>query len=459
MLVTDIDLPALRRSLRGPLVTPEDPAWDSARQAWNLAVDQRPEAVAFAAGVDDVVAVVDFARTRGLQVAVQGTGHGAASLGPLDATILVKTTRLGAVVIDTPWRRAKVQAGALWGDVAVAAGQVGLAALHGSSPDVGVVGYTLGGGVGWLGRRYGLACNSVTAIQLVTADGRARRVDAERDPELFWALRGGGGAFGVVTAIEFELYPLAEVYAGMLAWPAELGSELLHAYREWSAALPGELTSIFRFLHLPPIPEVPEPLRGRRVVTLGAACTGGATEGAALLRPMRAIADPLMDTFAPTAAAELVHLHGDPEQPTPGISHHALLRELDAATADAFVAAAGPGSGSPLVSAELRHLGGALASAPEAAGALARMDGTYLMCGVGVPASPSDACVIDAHLDELVAAVQPASSGREYLNFAERRSPASAAFDAATLTRLAGVKRRVDPDGLFRSNHPLQPEA
>ncbi len=455
MLATHIDLDRLRSRLRGPLVTPADPAWDSARQAWNLAVDQHPEAVVVAAGVDDVVALVDFARAQDVGVAVQGTGHGAAALGSLDGTLLLKTTRLARVDVDRSARRARVQAGALWGDVAVAAGRVGLAALHGSSPDVGVVGYTLGGGIGWLSRLHGLAANSVTAIELVNADGQLLRVDADHEPELFWALRGGGGAFCVVTAVEFELYPLESVYAGMLAWPAELGAELLHAYREWCPTLPDEMTSIFRFLHLPPLPEVPEPLRGRPVVTLGAAFAGAADAGAAALRPLRALAAPLIDSFATVPAADLVRLHGDPEHPSPGIAHHALLRELDAAAADAFIAAAGPGSGSPLISAELRHLGGALGRTQPGAGALDRLDGSHVMNAVGVPMAPGDDAAIRAHLDVLHAALRPHATAREYLNFAEQPSSTQAAFDDETWARLRGVKRRVDPADRFRSNHPI----
>ncbi len=179
--------------------------------------------------------VVDFARERGLRVAAQSTGHGAGAMAPLTDTILLRTGRLTAIEIDAAGRRARVEAGVLAADVALAAGEAGLAALLGSSPDTGVAGFTLGGGVGWLGRSHGLACNSVRAIELVTADGEQRRVDADNDPELFFALRGGGGSFGVVTALEIELYPVAEVYAGMVAWPGEMGSEIAHAYREWLA--------------------------------------------------------------------------------------------------------------------------------------------------------------------------------------------------------------------------------
>ncbi|MGH2992456.1 MAG: FAD-binding oxidoreductase, partial [Solirubrobacterales bacterium] len=246
---TNSDLGGLRSKLDGDLVRPEDAGWNEARQAWNLAIDQHPKAVAYVAGPEDVASVVTFAGEHGLGVVTQGTGHGAGSLEWADDVLLVKTERLNGIEVDPDGQRARVEAGVLWRDALDAAQDHGLAGLTGSSPDVGVVGYTIGGGVGWLGRRYGLACNSVHAIELVTADGEQRRVDAGAEPELFWALRGGGGGFGVVTAIEIGLYPISEVYAGNLIFAGEDGREVFQRYREWAAGAPDEVTSIARFLH------------------------------------------------------------------------------------------------------------------------------------------------------------------------------------------------------------------
>ena len=197
------------------IVLPHDPSWDEARLAWNLSADQQPAAVALPETAADVQAVVRWARHRGLRIAPQGTGHNALPLGSLAHTVLLKTGRMRGVEIDASAHRARVEAGVLWGEVSDAAAEHGLAALAGSSADVGVVGYSLGGGVSWLGRRYGLASNSVTAVELVNAAGELVRADAEQNTDLFWALRGGGGSFGVVTALEFTLYPIAEVYAGI----------------------------------------------------------------------------------------------------------------------------------------------------------------------------------------------------------------------------------------------------
>ncbi len=418
--------------------------------------DQHPAAVACVTSVGDVVAAVDFARTNGLRVAAQGTGHGAMALETLDRTLLVKTMRMGRVEVDPVGHRARVEAGALWGDLAVAAGEYGLSGLSGSSPDVGVVGYSLGGGIGWLARGHGLAANSITAVELVTADGELVRADADHEPDLFWALRGGGGSFGVVTALEMSLVPLAEVYAGSVMWPAEHASELFHAYREWAAEVPAEMTSGFRFLSLPPIPEVPEPLRGVPVVDVTGAYEGDPAEGAALVDRLRSVAPPLVDMFASMPPAGLCRIYGDPEQPTPGMTHQTMLRELSADTVDTLVKVAGPGSGSPLLMVALRHLGGALATAPEGAGALGSLAGEYALYGVGIPMAPEMAGAIDAHLDRVIEAVEPWSAGRDYLNFAERPGDASGAFSPEAYQRLRGIRTRVDPEDLFQANHPVR---
>src|SRR5256885_4949520 len=290
------------------IVMPHDESWDEARLAWNLAVDQQPAAVALPESARDVGAIVRWARERGLRVAPQGTGHNAHALGSLAHTVLLKTERMRAVAIDARAQRARVEAGVLWLEVVEAAAEHGLAALAGSSPDVGVVGYTLGGGLSWLGRKYGIGANSVTAVELVTADGRLVRADAENEPDLFWALRGGGGSFGVVTALEFRLYPLAEVYAGWLFFPIERAEEVLYTWRLSLDSMPDEMTLVARFLRLPRIPEIPEPLRGRSFVVVEGIYVGDEAEGAELIRPLRELG-PELNTFATIPMPALSHLH------------------------------------------------------------------------------------------------------------------------------------------------------
>src|SRR3954467_14162400 len=288
MLTTETLAPQLhatRARLTGELVLPDDPNWDEARQAWNLAVDQRPAAVALPESAGDVVAVVELARDAGLRIAPQGTGHNAGAIDSLADTILMKTSRMRGVEVDPIAQVARVEAGATWGEVTAAVTEHGLIALAGSSHDVGVVGYTLGGGLSFLARKHGLAANSVVAIELVTADGEFRRVDADSDPDLFWALRGGGGSFGAVTAIEFRLYPYREFYAGLLVFPWERSAEVLHAWRELTPSMPDEMTTIAKIVQLPPLPDIPEPFRGGKFVIVEAIYLGDADEGARLLEP------------------------------------------------------------------------------------------------------------------------------------------------------------------------------
>ena len=260
--------------------------------------------------------MIEYAIRTGLKVAPQGTGHNAAALGALDGTILLSTQRMRGVEIDAEARTARVQAGTLWLEVTEAATPHGLFPLSGSSPDVGVVGYTLGGGLSWLARRHGLAANAVTAIELVTPDAQLVRATADVHPDLFWALRGGGGNFGVVTAMEFDLFPYGEVFAGMLLWPYERHAEVLRAWHALTETAPEELTTALRIMHFPPLPELPPFLSGRSVVVIDGAYAGSAEEGAAAIAALRAL-EPEMDTFAPSSPAVLSRIHMDPEEPMP----------------------------------------------------------------------------------------------------------------------------------------------
>src|SRR5215471_21685961 len=301
--IADSDLDALRAAIAGPVFVPGKAGYGQARQAWNLAVDQRPSLVVVAGSVADVVQAVRYARAHGMRIAPQGTGHGAAPLEPLDGAMLLRTTPMRKVEIDPATRTARAQAGAVWQDVVVPAAEHGLAGLAGSSPNVGVTGYTLGGGLGWLARRHGLAANSVTAAELVTPGGDLVRADAGHEPDLLWAVRGGGGV-GVVTALEMRLYPVGELYAGDLFFPIGRAAEVLHAWREWTATAPDDVTSLVHLLRVPPLPEVPEPLRGRAFAILEAACLGDTGTGAELIQPLRRLG-PELDTFAMIPASAL----------------------------------------------------------------------------------------------------------------------------------------------------------
>jgi FAD/FMN-containing dehydrogenase len=451
MLSRALDVDELRARLTGDVVLPGEPEWDVARQAWNLAIDQRPAAVTMPETDADVVEIVRYAVAHGLRVAPQGTGHNAHPLGDLADTILVKTCRMTGVEIDASARVARVRAGALWGDVVEATAPHGLVALHGSSPDVGVVGYSLGGGIGWLARRYGTAADRVLAIEIVTADGQHIRADRRHHGELFWALRGGGGNFGVVTAIEFELIPLTEVYAGWLFFPIERAAEVLDAWREWAATVPEQVTSVGRILQLPPIPDIPEPLRGRAFAVVEAAMLLDEQAGARLLEPLRALG-PEMDTFATVPAQALSTLHMDPDHPVPGMGDHLMLRGITQETIEAWAQAA---TGSALLSVELRHLGGALGRTSADGGAVSFAGSDFAMFAVGMTMDADMAAAVRASLDGVMTALSPWDSGREYLNFVEKRQDMRRIFAAETYERLVAVKDAYDPGRTVRANHEV----
>ena len=446
------DVSRLREQVEGRVVVPGEPDWDDARQAWNLAVDQRPALVVLPVSAADIQTTVLFAREAGLRVAMQGTGHNASPMGPLDHTVLVKTSEMRGVTIDADNRVARVEAGALWLDVTAPASEAGLAALSGSSPDVGVVGYTLGGGLSWLGRRYGLAAERVLAIEAVTADGRLVRADRRNHADLFWALRGGGGSFAAVTALEFELFELPEVYAGMLLWDGAHAAEVIHAWREWTATAPESVTTSIRLMNLPPMPELPEFLRGRSIVVIDGAVVADAAAATEILARLRAL-QPEMDTFATIPPVGLSYIHMDPEEPMPGMSDSAILDTLPAEAVERMVELAGPGSDSPLLMFELRHIGGALAR--RGTGALGAFRGEYLMFAGGVPMDPMTVPALEATLALTRAAFAPYGSGAAYLNFAERPTDPVAFYGEETYARLRAVKAAVDPDGLFRGNHDI----
>jgi hypothetical protein len=446
-------------AIAGRIATPADSDWDQARQAWNLAADQNPAAVAFVESAGDAAAVVRFAAENGLRVTAQGSGHGALSLRLSEDTILVKTERMRGVEVDPEARTARVEAGVLSLELAEAAAAHGLASLPGSSPDICVTGYTLGGGLSWLGRRYGLACNRVQAVELVTADGEARTVDAETETDLFWALRGGGGDYGIVTALRLGLVPLADVYAGALIFPAAVGAAGVRAYRDWAAGVSEDVTSIIRFLRPPDIPDVPEFLRGRELLVIDAACIGDQAAGEAAIAPLREIGEPVLDTFGQIPAPGLCKIHMDPEQPVPGFGHHRVLQELSDEAIDAWVAAVGPGSGTPLLLSELRHLGGALGRPDPDGGALSHLGAGWVMYGVGMVMSPQMGEAVSAGLDRMHEAMEPWGAEGGYFNFSDRPCDTDAILPPDVCSRLAEVKRQWDPDGRIFGNHAVSLDA
>jgi hypothetical protein len=453
-----VELDTIRQQLSGEIHAPDDLGYDDARLAWNLVADQRPAFVAVPRSAQEVSAVVRFAREAGLRVAPQGTGHNATARSGLQDSILLNTKDMRGVEIDAERRVARVEAGALCGDLTVPASELGLAALAGSSPDVGLVGYCLGGGIGWLARELGLCCNSIVSIEVVTAAGEHLTCDHDHHPELFWALRGGTGSAAIITAMELQLFAVPELYAGAMLWPWERASEVLHAWRTWTLDAPESVTTSARILQVPPLDDIPELVRGRQFVVIDGAVLGSAPDAEAILAPLRALG-PEIDLFAVAPPVALSHLHMDPEHPVPGLGDHQMLDELPAEAIDELIAVAGHESGSPLLLVELRHLGGALSRLPAGAGACGRLPGAYIAFALGMPVTPELAAAIPPRLSQVMAALAPWKCPVPYLNFAEHPTDTGTAFSTDAFAALQAVKAEYDPYDIIHANHPIAPAA
>ncbi|MEV4629411.1 FAD-binding oxidoreductase [Micromonospora sp. NPDC049523] len=448
----------LRARVAGPVLLPGDDDFAGELATYNLTVVHRPAVVVGASGPEDVRAAVRFATDHGLAVAVLAAGHG--SSVPSDGAVLVTVRRMQALTVDATARTARVEAGVRWAEVIEQAGKFGLAPLNGSSPTVSVIGYTLGGGLGPMGRAYGYAADHVRSLDVVTADGEIRHVTAETEPDLFWALRGAKGNFGVVTAIEFDLFPVARLYGGGLFFPGEQAVEVLYRYAEWTADLPEEMTSSVGLLHLPPLPFVPEPLRDRLVVHVRIAYLGTAAEGERLVAPLRDLGPRIIDTVAEMPYTAIASVHADPVDPLPLYESGALLRELTPETIDTILAFAGPEADSPLVLTEVRHLGGALGRPPAQPNAVGNRDAAYSFFAVAAGGPPQARALVDYQRD-FVDHLTPWTTGRRYLNFmfAHDTTPDQVrhAFDPETYRRLGALKKRYDPANTFRINHNIPP--
>jgi FAD/FMN-containing dehydrogenase len=441
------------------IALPGDPAYDAATRVFNLAAPAEPAAAVTVRTVEDIRAALRYARDGGLPVCVHTTGHAAGSAGPMGSALLIRTELDGAVEVDTTRRAARIPAGTTWGAVVKATTRHGLVPPHGSAATVGVVGYLLRGGISFYGGVVGLASNSVRAIELVTADGEQRRVDADHDPDLFRALRGGGGGFGVVTAVEVALFPATTVVTGSTFWPAAHAEALLRAWQKWTLDAPDEASTSLRMLNLPPVDEVPPELRGGPVVGVDGVVLATAGGGEALARrqtedllaPLRSIAPPLMDTWTVTTPAAVLDTHMDPSDPLPYLGDHLLLRELGDAGAAEYVRVLGADSGSPLVMAGLRQLGGALSRPDPAGGVLNHLDAHYIYSGSSVPAGPVTRERITEHFATVRAALDPWDTGRTAPTFVESHEQPQGHLTAADIDAVDRVRARVDPDGLFRA--------
>jgi FAD/FMN-containing dehydrogenase len=447
---------ALRGLCDGRVHLPGDPAYDVHRVPWNLAVDQRPAAVAFPHSVDEVQEVVRAARAAGLRVAPQNTGHGAGPLGErsLADVVLVRLAALTGVTVDPVARTARVGGGTQWQDVVAATAPHGLTAPHGSAPDVGVAGYSLNGGLSFYGRRHGLAVNRIRAVEVVVADGSLVRADAHENSELFWAIRGGGANLGVVVSLDLDLLPYADVFAGMLLWDRERAPEVVPAWVRWTREVPESVTTSMRVMSFPPLPELPPFLSGRDLVVIDGAVLEDDQRAAELLAPLRALS-PEMDTFGRMPVNGLLDVHMDPPAPVPAVSDHAVLGDLSDEAVDVLLAQVGPGTASGLLFAELRHLGGALGRPAAGGGALSHLAGTYGMYCIAMAPSAEAAAAGAAAAAGVVRALAPWSLPSRIPTFTESREDASSMFDGEAWARLARLRDAHDPTRVFLSHHEV----
>ncbi|MER5349565.1 FAD-binding oxidoreductase [Kitasatospora sp. NPDC002551] len=442
---------------KGPVHRPGDADYDARRTGYNLALDHHPALVVSAADPGDVSAAVRYAAAQGLAVAVRATGHGISV--PTDGQLVVDTSGLDGVTVDPAARTATVRAGVRWREVIAAAAAHGLAPLSGSNPDVGAVGYTLGGGIGLLGRRHGFAADHVRRLEVVTADGRHRTATPDTEPELFWALRGGKDNFGIVTEMEIDLVPCTGLYGGGLYFPAGSAAAALHGWAAWSRTVPEALATSAQLIRYPDLDAVPEPIRGRYAAVLRVAWSGAAGEGEEWVRPLRALGTPLLDTVRELPFTEAGTIHHEPPFAHPAYDRNSALREFTPATADAVLELAGPDAGSPLI-VEFRLQGGAYSREPAVPNAVGGRDAEYLAF--------STAMIGPVGLEELRAAhaalherLRPWSTGGALANFfgLDDAGPATVrtAYPEPVHRRLAELKAVYDPGNLFRLNFNIPP--
>jgi FAD/FMN-containing dehydrogenase len=440
------------------LLRPGHPDFAAQCTGFNLLTVHRPDAVLIAASADDVAAGVAYAASRGWQVAVQNTGHGPAA--PMDGGLLISLRLLNGVQIDG--RTARVQGGSRWRHVMQAAAPRGLAPLAGSAPEVGVVGYLTGGGLPLLGRAHGFGADRVTAVELVTANGEQLRATAQQHPDLFWAVRGGKGNFGVVTSVEVELLPITEILGGQLAFDAARAAEVLPAYLAWTDQQPDAMDSSLALLRFPDVEQLPPHLRGQLILTIRVAYSGAPEDGEPLVKALRALG-PRSDTVTTLGSTEFGKVYNDPTEPGAGISRSGLLRPLDDAAVARILDFFGPDAPPVPALFDLRHLGGALAHQPDVPNAISYRDAAFTMMVAGQVPAPQALPAVQGHQQAIFDALSPWLTGGMIptaLGPGERTvEQVAAAYSQADYQRLAAIKHTYDPNNMFRANHNIPPAA
>ncbi|MFL6122730.1 FAD-binding oxidoreductase [Actinophytocola sp.] len=436
------------------VAAPGSPGYELTRA--NTIVEERPAGVVNARSAADVQEAVRYAVAEEWPVAVQATGH--AYTTPADGALLINTRPMATVSIDGDARTARVEAGVRAGSLITQAAHYGLAPINGAAPTVGTVGFTLGGGLGPLGRRYGFAVDHVRSLDIVTADGSVLTASPTELPELFWGVRGSRGNLGVVTALVTDLVPVTHLYGGGLYFDASSTPRVLDVYREWVNTVPDAMSTSFALLRLPPLEFIPEPIRGKFVLHVRIAYTG--RDGEALVHPLRSAAPTLIDTLDEMPYTSVGSIHNDPTEPGPFVEKSALLREFSAETLKILLDLAGPDVEAPLSIVELRHLGGALGRAPERPSAVGFRDAAFsvFIGTAGLPELIDPAHEYHAHLTD---ALSPWRIGGPFVSFLSGTDtdPAvvATAYEPDDYKRLRALKSTFDPTNLFRINHNIPP--
>jgi len=443
----DVVLTALAQAVAGRVLAGTDPG--ARLSGLNSAVEHHPDYVVHAASADDVQATVRTAHRFGLPVTVFSTGHGFAR--GIDGGIALSTAGLTGVEVDEPARTARIAAGARWRDVLDVVTPLGLAAVTGSSPDVGAVGFLLGGGIGPLAREVGFGSSYLVAADVVTGDGSLLHVDDAQHPEVLRALRGGKWGLGVVTSVTVRLLNLEKVTGGSFFAVGEDAATLLRAYADWVATAPSDLTTSVALLRMPPLEAVPEPLRGQYVATVRVASTRPLAEVERAIDPLRSAVPVLLDSVAEIPYAAIGGVHADPAEPMPFLDGSTLLHTFEPRTAEAVLAVAGPQTQAPLMMTEIRHLGGALADGTHGPDAVTGRDAAFALFTIGLPVPELFDTAVPAAINGLLEATQPWSLGRTQANFtgAISQSATIDLWSPADQAHLATVRREIDPDGRF----------
>ncbi len=451
----------LREAVQGEILTPQDDGYAEARRIWNGAHDgRRPALVVRCSGAADVIAAVGFARSNDLTVAVRGGGHSVAGFSTSDGGIVIDLSQLNGVRVDPAARRATVGGGAVWADVDHETQTHGLATTGGLVSSTGVAGFTLGGGIGWTMRKFGLACDNLVGADVVTADGRLVHASETENADLLWGLRGGGGNFGIVTQFELELHSLGPmVYAGPIFYSADADRDLLRVFRDWAATAPDEITALVNLTTAPPLPVIPEQWHGKKVAAFIATSSGSIEEGDRLVRAFREVAEPVADLLGPMPY-HVIQTLIDPlwEKGIHSYFKATNLARLDDELIDrlAEIHVASPG---PQCEIHVHQMGGAVARVADGATAFAERSMPFVLNAV---TGWRDADAGASHTEwarTVIAAAADASTGRAYVNFLGDTDAAQTSYGDETYARLVALKNDYDPTNVFRLNQNIKPQA